>query len=35
VGLIAGPLVVAFFLALVRIHQRDGSPAPAAGTNFS
>jgi predicted PurR-regulated permease PerM len=33
VGLIAGPLVVSFFLALVRIQQRDfGDPAAAAST---
>jgi predicted PurR-regulated permease PerM len=33
VGLIAGPLVVSFFLALVRIQQRDfGNPAAAAST---
>jgi predicted PurR-regulated permease PerM len=33
VGLLIGPLVVAFFLALVRIHERDygrSSPQPAA-----
>lgn len=34
VGLIAGPLVVSFFLALVRIQQRDfGNPEAAASTH--
>ena len=46
VGLIAGPLVVSFFLALVRIYQRDfgkhpdltdatGRPASAAGSGVA
>jgi hypothetical protein len=46
VGLIAGPLIVSFFLALVRIYQRDfgkhpeladatGCPASAAGSASS
>lgn len=29
VGLVAGPLIVAFFLALLRIHQRDYGDRPA------
>ena len=33
VGLIAGPLVVSFFLALVRIYQRDSSQATAGAVN--